>query len=104
MGLNFLFDGSGGDKKPPYPPHPDDKIPKSWLSKIIKKDGMHSDEVDRLPPMLSMFFAPSKSTLEKMQNGDELWSFSGGGVLSARAGVAIVRDGVIIHAEVRVIS
>lgn len=86
----------------PYPSHPDDKIPKSWLVSRITEESMQSGKINFLP--MFNWWSPGQETLAKMQSGDELWSFSHSAPLSSRAGVAIVRNGVVVHAELRMMS
>lgn len=81
----------------PYPPHPDDKFPKSWLIKRI--DGNERVKKDPFG-----WFYPSEGIKKMMEPSDELWAFSYSFPLSARAGVAIIRDGVIVYASLRVMS
>lgn len=88
----------------PYPSHPDDKIPKSWLIEKITDEKIQKDKDIRSPFGFPIWWLPSDSTLEKMQSGDELWSFCKSAPLSSRAGVAIVRNGVVVHAELRMMS
>lgn len=86
----------------PYPSHPDDKIPKSWLASRITKEIMQSGKMNLLP--IFNWWSPGQETLAKMQPDDELWSFLHSAPLSSRAGVAIVRNGVIVHVELRMMS
>lgn len=88
-----------------YPEHPEDKIPKSWLVDRIDKNPATEGKNRTFHPFFLMgFWSPTKTTIEKMQSGDELWSFLSGGILSCRAGVAIIRNGVVVHAELRMMS
>lgn len=88
MVLSFLIPGLGQprDEMMPYPPHPEDKVPKSWLWNRITAD------------------KSSKSIKAKMQPDDEIWKFQFLAPLASRSGVAIVRCGVVVHAELYMVS
>ncbi len=95
-GRNGLFPHS--DNVPiPYPDHPEDKISKSWLIKPIKDN-------ERIKGDFFGWYYPGEGIKKMMKPNDELWAFAYFFPLSSRAGVAIIRDGVIVHASLRMIS
>jgi hypothetical protein len=62
--------------------HPEDKIPKSWLTDRVSKNSVGFENIRA-----------------KMQSDDELWNFRHFAPLAGRGGIAIVRNGVIIEAD-----
>lgn len=81
----------------PYPSHPEDKIPKSWLIKRI-------NENEKIENDSFGWYRPDNTAKNIMEPGDELWAFANYFPLVFRAGIAIIRDGIIIHASLRMMS